>query len=136
MLVGENKSGVGGVPLPGQDLRPKNSIYPRGEGPDRPAWLAFDKQVLCFDGFFEESVAFRPGEHLRVHKVRIYFYLEDDTIQVVEPRTKNAGYSQGTIIKRQRIARPRPYSDTFYTIEDFNVQKEVEFYGKKLKITG
>jgi hypothetical protein len=90
--------------------------------------------VLSFDAFFQEAVADRPGEQYRVRNVRILFYLEDDTIQVVEPRTKNAGYNQGTIIARHRIPRPKPYDDTFYTIEDFNVQKEVEFYGKRLKI--
>jgi hypothetical protein len=26
--------GVGGVPLPGEDLRPKNSVYPRGKDTD------------------------------------------------------------------------------------------------------
>jgi len=30
LLVGENKPGVGGEPLAGQDLRPKNSVYPKG----------------------------------------------------------------------------------------------------------
>jgi hypothetical protein len=30
MMVGERKPGVGGEPLAGQDLRPKNSVYPRG----------------------------------------------------------------------------------------------------------
>jgi hypothetical protein len=30
MLVGENKPGIGGQPLAGQDLRPKNSVYPKG----------------------------------------------------------------------------------------------------------
>jgi hypothetical protein len=77
----------------------------------------------------------RAGEQYRVRNVRIYFYLEDDTIQVVEPRTKNAGYNQGIIINRHRIPRPKPYDDTFYSIEDFNIQKELEFYGKIFKIT-
>jgi hypothetical protein len=126
---------VGGQPLPGQDLRPKNSVYPRGEGSDKPAWVAFDKQVLCFDGYFQESVVERAGEQYRVRNVKIMFYLEDDTIQVIEPRKKNAGYNQGTIINRHRVPRPRPYDDTFYTVEDFNIQKEIEFYGKKFKIT-
>jgi hypothetical protein len=31
MMVGERKPGVGGEPLAGQDLRPKNSVYPRGK---------------------------------------------------------------------------------------------------------
>ena len=30
MMVGEHKPGVGGIPLAGQDLRPKNSVYPKG----------------------------------------------------------------------------------------------------------
>lgn len=107
-----------------------------GEGSDRPAWVAFDKQVLCFDAFFQEPVVERAGESHRVRNVRILFYLEDDTIQVDEPRTKNAGYNQGTIISRHRIPRPPPYDDTFYTIEDFNVQREVQFYGRRYKIVG
>ena len=28
-MLDETKAGVGGKPLPGQDLRPKNSVYPR-----------------------------------------------------------------------------------------------------------
>lgn len=108
----------------------------KGEGSDRPAWVAFDKQVLCFDAFFRESVVERPGEPYRVRTVRILFYLEDDTVQVDEPRTKNAGYTQGTIVARQRIPRPPPYDDTFYTIEDFNVRADVAFYGRRYSITG
>ena len=30
MMVGESKPGIGGIPLAGQDLRPKNSNYPKG----------------------------------------------------------------------------------------------------------
>ena len=105
-----------------------------GEGSDKPAWVAFDKQVLCFEAYFQESVVERAGEQYRVRYVRVYFYLEDDTIQVVEARTKNAGYNQGIIINRHRIPRAKPYDDTFYTIEDFNVQKELEFYGKRFKL--
>jgi hypothetical protein len=133
-MVNDTKPGVGGQPLAGQDLRPKNSVYARGEGADRPAWVAFDKQVLSFDAYFQESVVERAGEQYRVRNVKILFYLEDDTVQVNEPRTKNAGYNQGTIVNRHRVPRPRPYDDTFYTVEDFNVQREVEFYGKKFKI--
>ena len=45
-----DKAGIGGVPLPGQDLKPKSSVFPRGEGANQPAWVAFDKQVLSFNG--------------------------------------------------------------------------------------
>ena len=96
--------------------------------------MAFDKQVLCFEAYFQESVVERSGEQYRIRNVRVLFYLEDDTVQVIEPRTKNAGYNQGVIVARHRIPRPKPYDDTFYTCEDFNVQKEIEIYGKKFKL--
>ena len=44
-MVGEEKPGIGGVPLPGQKLKPKNSYIPPGMGTHQPAWVAFDKQV-------------------------------------------------------------------------------------------
>lgn len=128
------KLGVGGVPLAGQDLRPSNSVYPRGEGPDRPAWLAFDKQVLCFDAYFQESITERPEEQYRIRKCRVYFYPEDDTVQVVEPRQNNVGYPQGTILKRHRVPLPAPNDDRFYTYDLFNVGSEVSFYGRVYKL--
>lgn len=128
------KSGIGGVPLAGQDLRPSNSVYPRGEGPDRPAWLAFDKQVLCFDAYFQESITERPEEQYRIRKCRVYFYPEDDTVQVVEPRQNNVGYPQGTILKRHRVPLPAPNDDRFYTYDLFNVGAEVSFYGRVYKL--
>ncbi|CAF1383792.1 unnamed protein product, partial [Didymodactylos carnosus] len=128
------KLGIGGVPLPGEDLRPKNSVYPRGEGPDRPAWLAFDKQVLCFDAYFQESITERPQEQYRIRKCRIYFYPEDDTVQVVEQRQPNVGFPQGTILKRHRVPLVAPNDDRFHTIEYFNVGSELSFYGRVYKI--
>ena len=44
-MVGEEKPGIGGVPLHGQKSKPKNSYIPPGMGTHQPAWVAFDKQV-------------------------------------------------------------------------------------------
>lgn len=49
MLVGEDKPGIGGEPLPGQKLKPKYSVFPAGMGSDAPAWVAFDKQVCTYN---------------------------------------------------------------------------------------
>ena len=38
----------GGDPLPGQKLKPRHSAYPKGIGPEAPAWVAFDRQVSFF----------------------------------------------------------------------------------------
>lgn len=135
MLVGENKPGIGGEPLRGQKLKPKNSMYPKGEGSSLPAWVAFDRQVLCFDAYFQEAVYEKREEQYRVRNCKVYFYLEDDSIQVIEPRSKNSGVPQGTLIRRHRIPKPPPNDDEFYTVEDFNLNAELNLYSKCFKIT-
>jgi len=136
MMVGESKSGIGGELLRGQKPRNQNSAIPRGSGTDLPAWVAFDRQVLCFDGYFQEAVHEKREEQYRIRNCKIYFYLEDDSIQVIEPRLKNSGTPQGTLIRRHRIPRPAPHDDSFYTVEDFNVGKEVTMYSRTFKLTG
>jgi len=42
-----------------------------------------------------EEVTQRPSEPYRVHRCKVLFYLEDDSMQVVEPRDDNSGLSQG-----------------------------------------
>ncbi|XP_018325854.1 EF-hand domain-containing family member C2-like [Agrilus planipennis] len=110
------------------------SLYPRGEVPEIPAWIAYDKQILRFDAFFRETLQEFRGGHYLIRKVRIYFFLEDGTVQVAEPKTDNSGILQGTVISRQRIRLPAPMDANFYDITDFNVGREVEFYGRVFKI--
>ncbi|XP_075445849.1 EF-hand domain-containing family member C2 [Ascaphus truei] len=134
MLMGEEKPGIGGEPLPGQKLKPKFSVFPRGVGSDAPSWVAFDKQVLSFEAYFEEEVHEKREETFRIRHCKIYFYLEDDTIQVVEPQIKNSGIPQGTIIRRHRIPLPSPNDDQYYTVDHFNINKDIVFYSKIYKI--
>ncbi|XP_038616368.1 EF-hand domain-containing family member C2 isoform X1 [Tachyglossus aculeatus] len=134
MLLSGDKPGIGGEPLPGQKPTPKYSVFPRGVGSDAPSWVAFDKQVLSFDAYFEDEVADKNQEPYRIRHCKIFFYLEDDTIQVVEPQVKNSGIPQGTIVRRHRIPLPPPDEDRFYTVDFFNVDTEVIFYAQKYKI--
>ncbi|KAG9485612.1 hypothetical protein GDO78_008610 [Eleutherodactylus coqui] len=134
MWMGEDKPGIGGEMLLGQKLKPKFSFFPRGVGSDAPSWVAFDKQVLSFKAYFEEEVHQRREEVYRVRQCKIYFYLEDDTIQVVEPEMKNSGIPQGTIIRRHRIPLPPPNDDQFYTVDHFNINKDLVFYSRTFKI--
>ncbi|XP_068772156.1 EF-hand domain-containing family member C2 isoform X6 [Struthio camelus] len=135
MLVGEDKPGIGGEPLPGQKPKPKYSVFPREIGSDAPTWVAFDKQVLSFDAYFEEEVPDKNQELYRIRHCKIYFYLEDDTIQVVEPEVKNSGITQGTIVRRHRIPLPPPNEDQFYTVDHFNINIEVILYARRYRIT-
>lgn len=134
LLMGDGKSGIGGEPLHGQKLKSKHSIFPKGEGTTAPAWVAFDRQVLCFDAYFQEAVHEKREEQFRIRKCKIYFYLEDDSIQVIEPHVKNSGIPQGTLIRRHRIPLPVPRDDEFYTVDHFNVGDEVTLYGRKFKL--
>ncbi|KAH1014075.1 hypothetical protein HUJ04_002970 [Dendroctonus ponderosae] len=111
------------------------SIYPRGQCTELPGWIMFDKQILCFDAFFQETLQEVRGSPFQVRNVKIYYFLEDGTIQVIEPRVENSGVSQGTLISRQRIRFPSPMDFNFYDVMDFNIGREVEFYGRVLKIT-
>ena len=38
------------------------------------------------------------AEEYRIRKCIVYFYLEDDSIQVIEPRVENSGVPQGTYV--------------------------------------
>ncbi|XP_075395441.1 EF-hand domain-containing family member C2 [Tenrec ecaudatus] len=134
MLVSDEKPGIGGEPLIGQKLKPKYSIYPTGMESDVPSWVAFDKQVLSFDAYVEDEVPQKTEEDYRIRQYKIYFYLEDDTIQVNEPELKNSGLPQGTSIRRHRICLPPPDDDQFYNVYHFNINTDVVFYGRKFKI--
>ena len=53
-------------------------------------------QVLRFYGWYKQTVHESPDEHYRVRHVNLYYYLEDDSIAVVEPHVENSGMPQGT----------------------------------------
>jgi hypothetical protein len=139
----ETKPGIGGNPLDGQKHTPRTSskLYPSNaeDGQSVPAWVAFDRQVLRFDGYFREAVHEKREENYRIRKCEILFYLEDDSIQVTEHRVKNSGIPQGTLIRRHRIAKPstgRPGEvEQFYTVEDFNLQSTLDLYSRMFVIT-
>ncbi|XP_048191386.1 EF-hand domain-containing family member C2 [Perognathus longimembris pacificus] len=134
MLVNEDKPGIGGEPKLGQRLKPRYSVYPRGDGIDKPSWVAFDKQVLSFDAYVEDEVPDKRQEDYRIRVYKIYFYPEDDTIEVNEPQLPNSGLLQGMYIRRHRIALPPPNEDEYYNVHHFNIDEEVVFYGRTFKI--
>ena len=85
-------------------------------------------QVLLFNAFFKQTVHESSNEYYRVRDVKIYYYLEDDSISVVEPRVENSGMPQGTLIKRQRL--PKNDLGEFWHWKDLNVGENITVYGK------
>ncbi|XP_050679818.1 EF-hand domain-containing family member C2-like isoform X1 [Leptidea sinapis] len=109
------------------------SLYCRKQMPELPTWLMYDKNILHFQAYFQQSLHEMLSASHILRKVDIYFFLEDGTIKVMEPRTNNSGLSQGTLISRQRIRLPFSY-DSYYDVLDLNIGREVTFFGKVFKI--
>ncbi|XP_055014486.1 EF-hand domain-containing protein 1-like [Boleophthalmus pectinirostris] len=97
-----------------------------------PAYVVLDKKVLRFYAYFTEDVLYSPEEHYRVRSVVIYYFLEDDTMCVIEPTVENSGIPQGKRIKRQRL--PKNEFGEYYTWTDLNVAMDMEVYGVKYHI--
>ena len=51
-----------------------------------PTFVKLDKQVLRFFGYFKESVVESRLENYRIRKLVIYYYLEDRSILITEPK--------------------------------------------------
>ncbi|KAL0281144.1 UNVERIFIED_CONTAM: hypothetical protein PYX00_002220 [Menopon gallinae] len=133
-LTEADRPGPGGYPICWMkpDLYP--SVYPRRETKELPGWIAYDKQILTFEAYFQQAAWEIHNIPYQIRKVKILFFLEDGTVQVNEPRVDNSGMTQGTLIYRQRIRFPKPMDENFYEMIDFNIGKNVELYGKVFRI--
>jgi hypothetical protein len=107
--------------------------FAKKEFDDLPAWDALDRHVLRFYGYFREAVCESNMENSRVRKVIIFYYLDDDTMQLSEPRVDNSGVPQGNLIRRHRIPKSDG-SDEHIKAEDLTVGMELTIYGKTMKV--
>jgi hypothetical protein len=101
-----------------------------------PAWLKHDRQVLRFFAYFQEPVHENPKENFRVRHCVIYFYLEDGTMMVSEPKIENAGLPQGTFVKRHRIPVPANVGSGYYTYQDLKTCMTINIYSRAFRIVG
>uniref|UniRef100_A0A673U946 EF-hand domain-containing protein 1 n=1 Tax=Suricata suricatta TaxID=37032 RepID=A0A673U946_SURSU len=97
-----------------------------------PAHVAFDKKVLKFDAYFQEDVPMSTEEHYRIRQVNIYYYLEDDSMSVMEPVVENSGIPQGKLIKRHRLAKND--QGDHYHWKDLNRGINITIYGKTFRL--
>ncbi|XP_055609941.1 EF-hand domain-containing family member C2-like [Uranotaenia lowii] len=138
MLADKKRPGIGATPLTPAE-GPEYclpSLYPPRSGPLLPSWLTYDKKVLCFHAYFQETLSEVDRIPYQVRKVKILYYLEDDTMQVSEPRTMNSGIPQGCLVTRQRIPRPPPYDGEFTSLLDLNINHTVQLFDRVYTVTG
>jgi len=98
-----------------------------------PKWLKYDRQQLVFDAFFIEPVVEDPNENFRARKCKINYFLDDDTIQIFEPKIENSGIPQGNFLKRHKLPFPEDPTQ-FYTWRDLNVGFNFNVYRRVFRI--
>ncbi|KFZ52825.1 EF-hand domain-containing protein 1, partial [Podiceps cristatus] len=89
-------------------------------------------QILKFDAYFQEDVPLSAEEHYRIRQVCIYYYLEDDSMSVIEPVVQNSGLPQGKLIRRHRV--PKNDHGDHYHWKDLNRGMNITLYGRTYRI--
>ena len=97
-----------------------------------PQWRKFDKNVLRFKGYFQEHVTESSFENYRIRPCSLLYYLEDDTIQIIEFKTENSGIPQADLLKRTRIFNPNNAKEVNW--REFNLGKNILLAGKYFRI--
>lgn len=92
----------------------------------------FIGQVLNFKAYFLEPVVESADENYRIRRCVIYFYLDDDTFHIIEPRVANSGIPQGVFLKRAKLPKPDGSGD--YDWPDLRLGIDFNVYGRVFRI--
>lgn len=84
-------------------------------------------KLLTFSAYFEEKPDGLKSGNRQIRKCNIYYYLEDDTVKIVEKPQLNSGVTQGTLARRGAVIRP---DGTQLSAFDFQIGEEVVIYGR------
>lgn len=96
-----------------------------------PTFVKLDKQVLRFFGYFKEHVVESRLENHRLRKVTIFYYLEDKSIMLTEPKQVNSGVPQGAFLKRQVVLKA---DGCPFMPDDFQIGADSEIYGRCIRV--
>ncbi|KAF0755012.1 EF-hand domain-containing protein 1-like [Aphis craccivora] len=99
----------------------------------QPHFIMFDGKCLSFNGFTQQPITESAVDTFRVRRVKITYFLVDDSISVVEPIVENAGYVQGCLLKRGQIPNPHRKNKNWHW-SDLNNGVELSFYGVVYKL--
>ncbi|XP_034937348.1 EF-hand domain-containing protein 1-like [Chelonus insularis] len=91
-----------------------------------PHYVLYAQKCLNFKAFFRQNILNSPSEQYRIRHVNIIYFLEDDTMSVMEPPVDNAGFKQGKLVKRSKIPQT---NGKYYHWKDLNVGLDITIYG-------
>ena len=89
--------------------------------------------MLRFFGYFKEAVVESRLENYRIRKLLIYYYLEDHSILINEPKQVNSGTPQGIFLKRQMVLKEDGSSTPLMPF-DFRIGADVMISGRSVRI--
>ena len=91
-----------------------------------PPKFALAGQKLTFKGYFQEGVPESALETSRKRHLVVLYYLEDDTVEIVEPVVRNNGLIPGRFLKRMKLPGFSP--------ETLTVGAVVEVFSRALRL--
>lgn len=116
------------------DVKAEPCLHPRSTRSSLvPSWRVYEKQMLRFFGYFKEPL-YESKTPYQIRKIKMIYYLEDDTIQITEPRS-DSGIMKGCLVSRQRISKPRPFATDHVTLLDLNVDQLITLLDRVYHIT-
>eukprot|EP01038_Epipyxis_sp_PR26KG_P005136 gene5136-7153_t len=116
-----------------QDRINKSRSLPYTTQNSLPAFVTNTSKVFTFLGLFSEKLQNSEGYDTR--KVEIRVFLEDNSIEIREPKVENSGTWQGKFLKRHQIVKPSNQNDQggprlYYTLEDFYAGAQLDIYNR------
>ena len=90
---------------------------------------------MRFYGYFKEHVVESRLENHRVRRVTIFYFLEDKSIQITEPKQTNAGIPQGAFLKRQMVLKSDGSGAPFMPM-DFGIGTDIAINGRIFRLVG
>lgn len=116
------------------DVKSEPSLHPRStRSAFVPAWRVYEKQMLRFFGYFKDNLTESKIPY-QIRKIKLVYFLEDDTIQITEPRS-DSGIIKGCLVSRQRIHKPAPFSRDHVNLLDLNVNQTIRLLDRVYHIT-
>lgn len=88
---------------------------------------------MRFYGYFKEHVVESSLENSRVRKVTIFYFLEDKSIMITEPKITNSGIPQGAFLKRQMVLKQDGSGQPFMP-QDFCLGCDIGIFGRQIRL--
>ena len=105
-----------------------------------PSFVGLEGKVLRFVAETTDAIPESLDEPFHERTFTIFYYLVDDSIQVVERRKGNSGYMQGLYMKRHKVPRSSnasAYNESdFVSLHDFAETDTIVLYGRVFTLLG